>query len=51
MAKKTGGEYCWETGKVKTGRMPRGSTEDVATVYGGPFAALRRRADRKRAGR
>lgn len=47
---KTGGQLNETTGRVEKGRMPKGSLGGAATVYGGPFAALRRRADRKRQG-
>jgi hypothetical protein len=50
MAKKTGGQLNENTGRVETGRLPRGSVEDTTVIYDGPFAALRRRADRKRQG-
>jgi hypothetical protein len=49
-ARKTGGQVNESTGKVERGRMPKGSVEDATVIYDGPFAALRRRADRKRQG-
>jgi hypothetical protein len=51
MAKKTGGQLNENTGRVEKGRLPKGSTEDATVIYDGPFAALRRRADQRRAGR
>lgn len=46
--KKTGGRLNGSTRRVESGRMPKGSTEDATVIYDGPFAALRRRADRRR---
>lgn len=40
MARKTGGQFNEATGRVETGRMPKGSVEEPRTFKEGPLRRL-----------
>lgn len=40
MARKTGGQLNEATGRVETGRIPRGSLEEPMTIKEGPLSRL-----------